>query len=289
MQRADRRRAARRCRAAPRRTTLARTTVIYARGDALFRTTARGKGETELAKLPAKRARPRAAHRCRAATCCSSTSAASGRGCRSTASASTLTELPCGDGPAQLAERRRCACSAAAPRRRRSVIVNLAHGKVTPSTSPRAARASPVTAPSRRLVLGRRDRRVERTAARRRRQRRRSRPRRHCAASCRAPTARTPLGVYTDIDLRRSRKHTKPADVLMGFALDGQAVEREHHQHLARLLLRVLSIPRPCRRRVRARHRGSATSHGAAPRARPSLLPWASPATPTTRLCRRPR
>jgi len=113
---------------------LVNSSIIYARGTALYKADARGKGEVELAQLPTK---------------------ASIRAMRTSSdgkvllvdlggkwswmpldgTAKALTELACGDGPAQLATDGACVLCRSATSADKSVIVHLASAKVTPCAS----------------------------------------------------------------------------------------------------------------------------------------------------------
>ena len=82
--------------------------IVFARGGSLYKVDTRGRGETEVADLPAKSTvralRTDAGGKVLLVDC----RRHSGRGCRSTAATTTLADLPCAEGPAQLAEDGAC-------------------------------------------------------------------------------------------------------------------------------------------------------------------------------------
>ena len=165
--------------------------MIFARGSALFSTDARGQGrDRDRARSPAK-ATVRALRTDARGTVLLADIGGKWSWMPLDGSTTTLTELPCDDGPAQLADDGACVLCRVAGEPTGSVIVNLATGKQSRrSTIPapgRAARRRRRRAPAR---VGRQRRRVVRAARRSAQEDHRSRPRRRCAASCRAPTAR---------------------------------------------------------------------------------------------------
>ncbi len=81
---------------------LAGASIIFARGAALYRTDARGKGETQVASLPAKVA-VRALRTDAQGTVLLADLGGKWSWMPLDGQASALTPLPCGDGPAQLA------------------------------------------------------------------------------------------------------------------------------------------------------------------------------------------
>jgi hypothetical protein len=194
--------------------------IIFARGGALFRTDTRGRGETQVATLPAK---------------------ATVRALRTDASGkillvdlggkwlwmpldgtAALAELPCTEGPAQLAEDGACVlCSTA----KGAQIVNLGNGKTTPIEIP---------APGARLARGGADRvlvwtdgkAVFTAPPRAPKQSKVVAPEAPLRGFSPSPDASHAFGVYAD-EIYVDAHHKKPADVLEVFALDGQGARRK--------------------------------------------------------------
>ncbi|MBA3457094.1 MAG: hypothetical protein H0T42_28685, partial [Deltaproteobacteria bacterium] len=110
-------------------------TVIFARGESLMRTDPRGRGEAEIARIPAKitvRAlRTDARGRVLLADVGGKWSWMKLDGTQT-----TLSELPCADGPAQLAVDGACVLCRSTTSPNGSVIVNLHTGKTTPVEIP---------------------------------------------------------------------------------------------------------------------------------------------------------
>ena len=200
-------------------------TIVYARGDTLYRADPRGRHETELAKLPDK------------ATVRALRSDAAGKvllvdlgGTWSwlplDGSTTTLAPLPCLDGPAQLAEDTACVICRA---QQGSVIVHLPTGKQTPVDVPASAGtrisgllgahqlvwadakgvwAAPPGAPKQATKVA---------------------PESPLRGFLPSPDGKRALGVYPS-EVYTDLHHKKPADVLMSFALDGQAARRKSIQ-----------------------------------------------------------
>jgi hypothetical protein len=210
--------------AGPAEDDLAPRSIVFARGTQLIKADARGRGETELATLPAKR--PVRALRVDAR---GGVLLADVGGVWSwmplDGSTKALAELPCGAGPAQLAEDGLCVLCRAKGNTTGSVIVTLATGKVTPIDVPIiGARLSGVGS-ERRVVWADAtgvwsappaNRKAATEVAP-------EPPLRHLAPS---PDGAHALGVYADEVYENARtKH--PGDVLMMFALDGTAARRK--------------------------------------------------------------
>ncbi len=195
-------------------------TVIFARGGSLIRTDPRGKGETELAKLPAK-----VSIRALRTDATGSVLLVDLGGKWSwmplDGSRSSLADLPCVDGPAQLATDGACVlCRAASG----SIIVNLKSGKQA---------AVDIPAPGARLTGAGAERKLvwaDATGiwasppgnAKLKTQLGAEAPLRGFLPS---PSGARAVGVY--LDQEHDGKQTKPAEFLMGFALDGQAARRK--------------------------------------------------------------
>jgi len=208
-------------------TELNRATVIYARGSVLYKSDGKGKGEVELAKLPASSV-VRALRTDAGGTVLLADLAIPGKQSKWAwlpldGAAKSLVELPCSDGPAQLAVDGACVLCRGATATT-SLIVNLKTGKATPVAIP---------APGARLAGAGKDRKLvwadktgvwssppgnpnhkTKLAA--------EAPLRSFLPS---PDGARAVGVYSDF-IYEGRQQ-KPAEMLMGFALDGQAARRK--------------------------------------------------------------
>jgi hypothetical protein len=102
-------------------------TVIFARGSSLFQVDARGRSETEIAQLPAK-ITPRALRSDAGGTVLLADLAGKWAWMPLDGSTKSLTELPCADGPAQLAEDGSSVLCRSARTANRSILVELPHG-----------------------------------------------------------------------------------------------------------------------------------------------------------------
>jgi hypothetical protein len=196
-------------------------TIIFARGGSLYRTDPKGKNETELAKLPDK-----AVVRALRTDALGKVLLADLGGTWSwmllDGSASALAQLPCVDGPAQLAEDGACVFCRAA---KGSMIVNLATGKTFPVDVPApGARLAGVGA-QRKLIWADTNgvwsaapgnpKKATRVAP--------DAPKRGFLPS---PDGSRAVGVYAD-EVFTDAHNKKAADVLMGFALDGEGARRK--------------------------------------------------------------
>ena len=213
-------------------------TIIFARGAALYRTDPRGHGETEIATLGAKTPEmERAGERRGAGTVRALRTDAAGKilladvgGTWSwmplDGQAKSLTDLPCGDGPAQLAEDGLCVlCRTKPGAKHPSMIVNLVKGTLTPIDLPIEGARIAGTGADRKLVWADQDgvwtaspRDVKKTT--------KVAPTPPLRGFLPSPDGSRALGVYADtvyVDVH----HTKPADVLMNFALDGEGAHRK--------------------------------------------------------------
>lgn len=194
--------------------------IIFARGGQLFRTDTRGRGETAIATLPAK---------------------ATVRALRTDAAGkillvdlggkwlwmpldgtAALAELPCADGPAQLAEDGACVlCSAA----KGAQIVNLSNGKTTPIEIP-APGARLARTGADRVLVWTNGKSVLTAPPRAPKQSKVVAPEAPLRGFSPSPDASHAFGVYAD-EIYVDAHHKKPADVLEVFALDGQGARRK--------------------------------------------------------------
>ncbi len=203
---------------------LANAAIIYARGTSIYRSDAKGKSEVEIAQLPAK------------TTIRAMRTAADGSvllldlGGKWSwlpldGNAKTPTELPCADGPAQLALDGACVLCRSAQSPDKSIIVHLASGKVTPIEVP---------ALGTRLVGAGKDRKlvwadttgVWSSPPGSPKQKTKVAPDAPLRGFLPSPDGSRAVGVYSDV-IHDSVHTTKPAEMLMGFALDGQGARRK--------------------------------------------------------------
>ncbi len=199
--------------------------VVFARGGSLYRVDPRGKLETEIATLPAK------------ATVRELRTDVAGRvllvdldgkwaWMPLDGSTKQLTDLPCGDGPAGLANDGTCVLCRAGDKT--STIVNLASGKTFALPIPDQGARITGAAGERRLVWadtngvwlappGDLSKKIKVA------------PEAPLRGFTPSPDGARALGVYAD-SVFTDTHHTKPADVLMSFQLDGQGARRKSVQ-----------------------------------------------------------
>ncbi len=203
---------------------LGKASVIFARGGSLYRVDAKGKGETEIATLGAKAAvralRTDAQGRVLLVDLGGKWSWMPLDG-----STKTLTDLPCADGPAQLAEDAElllCRNTSGG-----SLIVSVKDGRTRPVDVPPAGARLVGSPPDRRIIWA--DKTGVWAAPTKDKD---FKPKQQVAAEAPlrsflpSPDGTRGVGVYAD-KVYTSVKETKPAEVLMGFALDGQAARRK--------------------------------------------------------------
>jgi hypothetical protein len=202
--------------------------IVFARGTALIKADARGKGETTLATLPAK-----SVVRALRTDANGKILLADINGTWSwlplDGSTKALTELPCDAGPAQLAEDGLCVLCRAR-QGAGTIIVTLKSAKVMPVDVPAVARITGVGA-ERRLVWADKSGVWSASPAdpKDRKQVAKAAPLRGFLPS---PDGGHALGVYTSEVFEGNRsKVKKPADVLMVFGLDGEGARRKAIQN----------------------------------------------------------
>jgi hypothetical protein len=198
--------------------------VIFARGGALYKTDPKGKAETKLVDLPGK-VSVRALRTDNTGSVLLADLGGKWSWMRLDGTApTTLTELPCADGPAQLAVDGDCVICRSTTSATGSVLVNLNNAKVS---------AIPVPPIGARLVGVGADRRViwaDTTGVwsapvRDATKKKKVAPDAPLRSFLPSPDGMRAVGVFTDKIYEG--KQTKPADVLMGFALDGNGVRRK--------------------------------------------------------------
>ncbi len=201
-----------------------KASVIFARGTSLYRVDAKGKGETEIATLAAKAA-VRALRTDAGGKVLLVDLGGKWSWLPLDGSTKTLTDLPCADGPAQLTEDAELlVCRNASGG---SMLVSVKDGRTRPVDVPSVGARIVGVAPDRRLVWA--DKTGVWSAPTKDKD---FKPKQQVAAETPlrsflpSPDGTRAVGVYTD-KVYTSVKDTKPAEVLMGFALDGQAARRK--------------------------------------------------------------
>jgi hypothetical protein len=207
---------------------LAGTTIVFVRGSSIIKSDARGRGETEIATLPAKTA-VRALRTDALGKILLADVAGTWSWMPLDGSTKTLTELPCDAGPAQLSEDGRYVfCRAKGGNG--SLVVNLVTGKLTPLAVPTlGARLIGNTGNERKLVWADKGALWAAIAPRLDKP---AKVAKHAPARglLVAPDGTHAVGVYQD-EVFESPKVRKTADVLMVFALDGEGARRKAIQN----------------------------------------------------------
>jgi hypothetical protein len=202
---------------------LAGAAVIFARGTALYRIDAKGKNEVELATLPA-RLTVRALRSDAAGSVLLVDAGGKWSWMPLDGSTRALADLPCADGPAQLANDGACVLCRDAKQPAQSIIVHLKTGKQTPIAIPTAGSRLAGAGAERKLVWadaggiwsappGDVAKKTQVAPAA---------PLRGFLPS---PDGARAVGVYGDFV--HDGRQMKPAELLMGFALDGQGARRK--------------------------------------------------------------
>lgn len=205
--------------------------VIFARGSSLYRVDPRGKGETELAQLPA-RTTVRALRSDARGTVLLADLAGAWAWMPLDGSTRSLTALPCGDGPAALAEDGSAVLCRSPRQPRRSILVEL--GPPGPAGAPPRVTALDVPPGTARLVGSGADRKLvwadqagvwTAPAADLRRKTRAALdvPLRGFLAS---PDGARAIAVFPD-QVFADLHHKRSAEVLMTLQLDGQGARRK--------------------------------------------------------------
>jgi hypothetical protein len=205
-------------------------TVIFTRGSSLFQVDARGKAETEIAQLPAK-VTVRALRSDAAGSVLLADLAGKWAWMPLDGQARALIDLPCGDGPAQLAEDGTSVLCRSPRAANQSIFVELARGapprpgKIMAVDIPPAAARLAGVGIERMLVWA--DATGVWTAApdnlKGKTRVASDPPLRGFLAS---PDGARAIGVYTD-QIYTDVRHTGVAEVLMTFALDGHGARRK--------------------------------------------------------------
>ena len=195
-------------------------TIIYARGTTLYKADPRGRGEAALAQLTCPDVRELQTDAAGRVLLANVAGAWSWMKLDGTATA--LATLPCTDGPAQLTENGLdVLCSAADG----AQIIVLATGTVVPLPIP-AAGARLVTLGDARSLVWADSRGVWSAPPAHPEHATKVAPEPPLRAFLTSPDGKRALGVYAD-EVYSDAHHKHPADVLMGFALDGEAARRK--------------------------------------------------------------
>jgi hypothetical protein len=198
------------------------STIIFVRGTSLYRSDPKGKGEAEIAKLPAKTT-VRALRTDAGGKMLLADLGGSWSYLKLDGSTTELKPLPCADGPAQLAEDGLCVLCRNA--KGGSIIYNLFTFKQYPVDVPPTGARLAKSGAQREIVWAdqggvwvaspatpKKSTRVAPDA-----------PKRGFLPS---PDGSRALGIYAD-EVFTDAHHKQPADVLMGFQLDGEGARRK--------------------------------------------------------------
>lgn len=203
---------------------LAKTTIVFARGNALYRATATGKDETELVKLPANKP-VRALRTDAGGTVLLADVGGKWSWMPLDGAAARLVDLPCAEGPAQLANDGTCVLCRSTKDATRSVIVILKTGKVNPvDASPAGARL--VSTPAGRRLVWADASGVWSAPPGNLASKTKVAPEPPLRSFLPSPDGARAIGVYEDMVFEGPR-NKKPGPVLMNFALDGQGGRRK--------------------------------------------------------------
>jgi len=205
--------------------------VIFTRGSSLFQVDAKGKAETEIAQLAAK-VTVRALRSDAEGTVLLVDLAGKWAWMPLDGQARSLIDLPCGDGPAQLAEDGSDVLCRSPKAANRSILVELPHGAsagkpgkiVAVEIPPAAARLAGVG--SERTLVWADATGVWTAPPDDLKTRTRVAPDPPLRGFLASPDGARAIGVYAD-QAYTDVRHTGPADVLMTFALDGHGARRK--------------------------------------------------------------
>jgi hypothetical protein len=203
---------------------LDKASVIYARGAALYRSDARGKGEVELAALPGKAPGVRALRTDAKGTVLLADVDGKWLWMPLDGSKKALSPLPCGDGPAQIAQDGLCVVCRAPSAPTRSVVINLFTGRQIVADIPTAGTRVVGAGLGRRLVWAEKNGIWSAPTADPRKKTLLA-PEPPLRAFLPSNDGAQAIGVYGDFVYEGKVK--TPAEVLMTFALDGQGARRK--------------------------------------------------------------
>ena len=203
---------------------LERASVIFARGDKLIRTDGKGKGEVELATLPAKavvRALRTDAH--------GSVLLADLDGkwwwMPLDGSKKALTQLPCGEGPAQLPPDGSCVLCRNSTPGDKALAINFGTGKLIPVDAPALGSRIINVGLTRRVVYADKTG-VWSIALADQKKKTQLAPDAPLRSFLPSPDGKNAVGVYLE-SMFDGRTQKPPVETLTTFALDGQAARRK--------------------------------------------------------------
>jgi hypothetical protein len=196
-------------------------TIVFARGGSLYRVDPKGKSETEIASLPDGKKTVRNLQTDAQGKTLLADVDGSWQWMPLDGSAKSLTSLACSDGPAQLAEDGTCVLCRA--KSGGSQIINLASGKQL--TIDQAGARVTGTGADRKLVWADKDG-IWSAAPGNRKAAKKVAPDPPLRGFLASPDGSRAVGVYSD-EVYTDAHHKKPADVLMGFQLDGEGARRK--------------------------------------------------------------
>lgn len=195
-------------------------TIIFARGGSLIRVDPKGKSETEIATLADAKSKVRKLYTDAAGKTLLADVDGSWQWMPLDGSAKSLTALACTDGPAQLAEDGTCVLCRG---KSGSMIINLASGKTLAVDQP-GARVTGKGA-ERKLVWADKDG-IWSAPPGNRKAAKKVAPDAPLRSFLPSPDGARGVGVFND-EVYVDVHHKKPAEVLMGFQLDGQGARRK--------------------------------------------------------------
>jgi hypothetical protein len=204
---------------------LAATTIVYARGAALYKADARGKHEALLVAIPPK-VTVRALRTDAAATVLIADLGGRWSWMPLDGSAKALVALPCADGPAQLATDGRCVLCRDARQPDQSIIVNLKSGRQGPVAVPAPGARLVGSNQERRLVWA--DKAIWSAPPGNPAQKTMVAPEAPLRGLLPSPDGSRAVGVYADVPLAGTPgAKAAPAELMMGLALDGVGARRK--------------------------------------------------------------
>jgi hypothetical protein len=200
--------------------------AVFARGAALYRVDASGRGETEIAQLGARTA-VRALRSDADGSVLLADLAGSWAWMPLDGTAHALIDLPCGDGPAQLAEDGTAVLCRAPAAPGRAILVELARTPARPvALDLPAATARLVGAGAERALVWADAGGVWTAPAADPKRKSRVAPDAPVRGFLASPDGERAIGVYSD-QVYGDAHHAEPADVLMTVQLDGQGARRK--------------------------------------------------------------
>ncbi len=203
---------------------LDRASVVFARGDKLIRTDGKGKGEVELATLPAK-AVVRALRTDAGGHVLLADLDGKWWWMPLDGSKKVLTQLPCGEGPAQLPPDGSCVLCRNTTPGDKALAINFGTGKLIPVDAPALGSRIVNVGLTRRVVYADKAG-VWSIALADQKKKTQLAPEPPIRNFLPSPDGKTAVGVYLE-SMFDGRKQLPPVETLTIFALDGQAARRK--------------------------------------------------------------